>query len=79
MSTTLLSQLTITLGALGLELAIFALLLVQSRRPPIAGKVRLFPYGPMMIFMVVLFLVTAAHLVSLYTGTQLLPRRPKGM
>lgn len=68
-----------TLGLLVVEIAVLAYLTYQSRKPPTPGQVRLFPYGALSLVVFVMILLTAAHLVSLLTGTQLQPRRPKGV
>lgn len=73
------SQLEITIGLLCLEIAVMVWLYFQGRKQPAPGEVRLFPYRGAAIFVALLILVTGAHLISLLTGTQLKPRRPKGM
>jgi hypothetical protein len=73
------TELTITLGLLAAEVAAMIFFVVQSRKPPIPGRVRVFPYRAATVVTFVLILLTLAHLVSLLTGTQLQPRKPKGM
>jgi hypothetical protein len=73
------TELAISIGALVLEVALLVFFYLQSRRPPELGRVRVFPYTPAIIFMAVLMLLTLAHIISLVTGTQVQPRRPKGM
>ena len=73
------TELIISVILLVCEVALLAFFLIQSRRPTIPGKVRVFPYGPAIIFTTVAILLTCAHIISLLTGTQLQPKRPKGM
>jgi hypothetical protein len=72
-------EVLITLCALAIEVSLLVFFVVQSRKPLTPGKVRLFPYTIAIVFMTLVILVTAAHMVSLLTGTQLQPKRPKGM
>jgi hypothetical protein len=72
-------QLIITLLVLAAELGLFALCVVISRRPIDPLKPRLVPYNIIMIFLAVAIFATAAHVISLLTGQQLMPRQRKGM
>lgn len=72
------TELIITLAALAVELAALAFLFIQSRKPPIPGKVRVFPYTFVIVAVIILVYLTAAHAISLITGVQVQPRRRKG-
>jgi hypothetical protein len=72
-------EIAVTLAILLAELGLLAFFFVQSRKPPDPNRVRVFPYTFATIAMTLLIFLTAAHLISLLTGTQVQPRRPKGM
>ncbi len=72
-------ELIITLLVLAAEVTLFALCIVGARRPIDPLKPRLIPYNIIMIFLAIAIFATAAHVISLLTGQQLAPRRPKGM
>lgn len=72
------SPMAITLGALALEILLFAACLARARRPVDPLRPRLLPYNVIMIFLAVAIFATLAHIISLYTGHQLMPRRRKG-
>ncbi len=57
-----------TLWALALAVAVFALCWLRERRPREVGEVRMFPYIPVMMLCLVLILGLVAHLLSLMTG-----------
>ncbi len=66
---------------LGLTLAIFlaafgvfAGAIVISRRPVETGHVRMIPYGGVQFLAIAVVLVTAEHLISLWTGEPLVGR-----
>ena len=67
-------DLTTTLIVLALELIIFGVCYWRERKPIEFGKPRLLPYRLIMITMIVLFLGTLAHVVSLLTGQTVTPR-----
>jgi hypothetical protein len=73
------TELIITCVALAIEAILLAVVVHQSRKPPKLGTVRLFPYRAATVALSLLILLTAAHLLSLLTGTQVQPRKPKGM
>lgn len=73
------SELTITLLVLAAEVALFVICLVQARRPVDPLRPRMLPYNVIMILLAVAFFATVAHLVSILSGQQLMPRRGKGM
>ncbi len=73
------TPLIITLSVLAVELALFVLCLVRARRPIDPLRPRLIPYNLIMILLFVAMLATTAHIISLVTGHQLMPRRGKGM
>ena len=73
------SSLTITLIILAAEVALFILCLIRVRRPVDPLRPRLIPYNVIMILLTVAIFATLAHVISLMTGNQLMPRRGKGM
>jgi hypothetical protein len=73
------TELIITFCVLALEVGLLIFLYVQSRKPPVPGRVRVFPFTLGIVVMVVLIFLTGAHAISLLTGVQVQPRRPKGM
>ncbi len=75
----MLSELTLSIGALAVELTLFGFFFFQSRKKTDPGRVRVFPYTAAMLFMTLLIFLTAAHVISLLTGTPVKPRVPKGM
>jgi ABC-type transport system involved in multi-copper enzyme maturation permease subunit len=72
-------EVAVTLAILVAEIGLLLFCFFQSRKPPIPGKVRVFPYTLAIIVLTLLVFLTVAHLISLLTGTQLQPKRPKGM
>lgn len=73
------TELLISIGVLLLEGALLAFFYKQSRKPPDPKRIRVFPYTPAIVFMFILILITLAHIISLVTGVQVQPRKPKGM
>ena len=73
------SELVVTLVILVVEIALLVYCFMQSRRPPDPGRIRVFPYNLALIVLTLAILLTLAHVVSLITGVQLQPKRPKGM
>lgn len=73
------SQLTITLLVLAVEVALFLVCFLQVRRPVDPLRPRMLPYNVIMILLAVAIFATLAHVVSLLSGQQLMPRRGKGM
>jgi hypothetical protein len=73
------SSLGITIGVLVLEVALFAFCIYQARKPIDPLRPRLLPYNVIMIFLAVAIFATAAHIVTLMTGQQLMPRQRKGI
>jgi uncharacterized membrane protein len=66
---------TTTILLLILSLAVvLAMALLDRRRPP-PGEVRLFPVLPVMMLAGLVAILMLAHLVSLWTGQPLMPRR----
>ncbi len=72
-------ELAITIGILVLEIALLALCYYRAKQPPDPLNPRILNYGLLMVIMVLVFLATLAHVISLATGTQVQPRRRKGM
>ena len=52
---------------------------IQSTKPVQVGKIRWLNYNILMMFCFFILLVSLAHLYSLITGSQLEPRRRRGM
>ena len=73
------TSLQITIAVLVVEVALFALCVLAARRPNDPLRPRLMPYNLIMILLFVAILATTAHIISLMTGHQLMPRRGKGM
>jgi hypothetical protein len=72
-------SLIVTLLVLAAELGIFAFCLHRVRQPPDPLRPKLIPYNIVMVFLVVAIFATVAHIISLVTGQQLMPRRGRGM
>ena len=72
-------EVAITLLVLAVEVGLLVFCVLQGRKPTEPGKVRVFPYTFATIVLTLLVFLTVAHLISLLTGTQVQPRRPKGM
>ena len=72
-------ELAITIGILVLEIGLFALCYYRAKQPPDPLNPRILNYGLLMVLMGLVLLATLAHVISLATGTQVQPRRRKGM
>ncbi|MBP02463.1 MAG: hypothetical protein CMM25_06615 [Rhodospirillaceae bacterium] len=72
-------ELLITCAILVLELALIAFCFYKSKQPPNPLKPRLVNYQLIILFLVLFALATLAHIISLVTGTQVQPRRRRGM
>lgn len=66
--------LELTIAILFIACAVFAGAIFMSRRPVEPGQVRMIPYGGLQFFAIAVVLVTAAHLITLLTGTPLIGR-----
>ena len=74
------SELIISVSVLVAEIVLFAICIIRGKRPPTLGQVRVFPYRAAQMFLIILILVTAAHVIGLITGSPIKPRlRMKGM
>lgn len=73
------THLAITFLVLAGEIVLFVLCLRQARKPIDPLRPRLLPYNLIMILLAVAVMATLAHIISLMTGQQLMPRRGKGM
>ncbi len=71
------TSLAITLGVLAAEVALFIFCRIMMKRPVRPGRVRLVPYGVIMIFLTLAIFVTVAHTISIMTGEQVMPKRGK--
>ncbi len=67
-------SLTITLGLLVVEFIVIGVCYWQDKKPPDPAKPRLFPYRFVMVTMAVIILGTLAHVITLVTGNQVMPR-----
>ncbi|MDX2223111.1 MAG: hypothetical protein SFV21_10200 [Rhodospirillaceae bacterium] len=72
-------EMMISLGLLVLEAGLIALCILDQRKPPDPLKPRLLPTKWILPILVVAFLATLAHVLTLLTGQQVQPRRMKGM
>ncbi len=79
MSDAVMIELAITVGVLIVEIILLAFCLIQSKKPADPLKPRMIPYAFLIVVLVAAILATVAHIVSLVTGQQVQPRRPKGM
>ncbi len=73
------TELIITAIILLAEFALFGICYFQSKKPVDPLKPRLIPYALIMVILSAIILATLAHMVSVVTGEQVQPRRPKGM
>lgn len=73
------TELIITIFILLAECGLFALCYYRSKQPPDPLKPRILNYGLIMIMMTLIVLATLAHIVSLATGSQVKPRRRRGL
>ena len=71
--------LSVTLALLVCTLILLAACILQDRKPVNPAKPRLLPYRLIMLFLIVVILATLAHVVSLVTGTTVMPRRRRGL
>lgn len=65
------------LGVLAAIVVLFVVCYIQDRKPVNLGKPRMLPYRLLMMILIVAFLTTAAHIISLLTGQQIKPRTGK--
>jgi hypothetical protein len=73
------TELLITLVVLLVEVAILGLCYVRARKPVNPLRPRLIPYAPVILFLGLAILVTAAHTISVLQGHRLEGRTNKGM
>lgn len=69
----------VTVGLLLVEILVFALCYWRERRPVNPNRPRLIPYRLIMMTLIVIFLATIAHTISLATGHTVKPRTKMGM
>ena len=72
-------ELAITVAFMVVEVGLFALCYYRAKQPPDPLNPRILNYGLVMIFLALIFFATLAHAVSILTGTQVKPRRRRGM
>jgi hypothetical protein len=72
-------ELAITISILVLEIGLFALCYYRAKQPPDPLNPRILNYGLLMVLMALIFLATLAHVITLLTGTQVQPRRRRGL
>lgn len=73
------NSMMITLLVLAAEIGLFIFCIIRTRRPIDPLKPRMIPYNLILIFLTVAIFATLAHIISLLTGHQLMPRQKKGM
>lgn len=73
------TELIITVAILVIEIGLLALCYYKAKQPPDITRPRLINYPLMMIMLSLIALATLAHVVSLVTGSQVQPRRKRGM
>ena len=66
--------LELTIAILVVACAVFVGAIFISRKPAEPGRVRMIPYGGLQFLAIAAILVTAAHLITLLTGTPLIGR-----
>ncbi len=72
-------ELIITIAIMVAEAGLIALCYYRAKQPADPLKPRIINYGLIMVLMTLIFLATLAHAVSLITGTQVKPRRRRGL
>lgn len=72
-------ELAITVAVMIVEIGLFALCYYRAKQPPDPLNPRIVNYGLVMIILALFFFATLAHAVTLLTGTQVKPRRRRGM
>ena len=72
-------DLNVTYALLVGELVLFLLCFVQDKKPINPAKPKLVPYKLIMLILIVLFLATMAHIISMLTGQPVKPRSKMGM
>lgn len=78
----MLDSIWVTAGFLAADIIAIFLLLRHLRRPVDARRISMIPRSMLNLAILILIVTAfaiAAHIVSLLTGEQLKPRRPKGM
>ena len=72
-------ELIITLAIMVAEAGLIALCYYKAKQPADPLKPRILNYALIIIMLTLVFLATLAHAVSLITGTQVKPRRRRGL
>lgn len=72
-------ELVVTITVLVLEIGLLVLCYYKAKQPPDPANPRILNYPLIMIMLSLVVLATVAHIVSLMTGTQVQPRRRRGM
>ncbi len=72
-------SLIITLLVLAAEIALFLFCLYRVRQPIDPLRPRLVSYNAIMVFLAVAIMATLAHIISLVSGHQLMPRQRRGI
>lgn len=73
------NRLIITLLTFAAEIALFVFCLYRLRQPIDPLRPRVVPYNLILLFLTVAMFATLAHVISLVTGHQLMPRMRKGV
>jgi hypothetical protein len=71
--------LELTFVLLAIEILLFAFCYWQDKKPVNLAKPRLLPYRIIMMFLIVMFLATLAHILSVVTGQPIKPRGKMGL
>ena len=72
-------ELAVTLVVLLITIGLIALSYYKAKQPPNPLKPRLINYPLLTILLALVFLAVLAHVVSLLTGSEVQPRRRRGM
>jgi hypothetical protein len=72
-------SLNVTYALLAAEIVVFLFCYVQDRKPINPAKPKLLPYRMIMLVLMVMFLATLAHIISMLTGQPVKPRSKFGM
>lgn len=72
-------ELIITIAILIAEIGLIALCYYKAKQPPDPANPRIINYGLVIILLSLAALATLAHVISLVTGTQVKPRRRRGL
>jgi hypothetical protein len=72
-------ELAITIVIMLAEIGAIAYCYYKAKQPPDPLKLRFINYTLVIIVLALLFIATLAHVITLVTGSQVKPRRRRGM